>query len=191
MWRIVVRPAYSRLNTRMQDKIAIKMFIRRHRRRHDHNYYHWLYSPRWALASWSKCRQRLLSRTAVNQFLQPSFLASSSTLSVHLDSGRPRPRWPPGFVHDICLGNLEVISSQIARFQVLTAVLLKIQTFWDVSLYHWVSDLRRFEGSWRSFEMSDTICPWHNVSCQKTGILFNKFFVSVAELEIFPKGGFK
>jgi len=34
-----------------------------------------------------------------SQFLQPIFLASSSTPSIHLDFGRTRPRWPPGFVH--------------------------------------------------------------------------------------------
>ena len=46
----------------------------------------------WVLASSSKCRQRPLSWTSARQFLQPNSLASSSTPSVHLDIGRPRPR---------------------------------------------------------------------------------------------------
>ena len=38
-------------------------------------------------------------------FYNPIFLASSSAPSVHLDFGRPRPRWPPVFVRNIFLGN--------------------------------------------------------------------------------------
>ena len=60
----------------------------------------------WALASLSKCRQRPLSWASTSKFLQPSFLASSSTPSIHLDFGQPRPHWPPGFVLIIFLGNL-------------------------------------------------------------------------------------
>ena len=56
-------------------------------------------------ASSSKCRQWLLSWAAVKQFSQPSFFASSSTPSIHLAFGRPRPRLPPGFVHYIFSGN--------------------------------------------------------------------------------------
>jgi hypothetical protein len=53
-----------------------------------------------------QCHQRpLLPCAAARQFLQPSFLASSSTPSTHLDFGRPRPRWPPGSVHNISSGN--------------------------------------------------------------------------------------
>ena len=69
-------------------------------------YHHRFYSPRWALACVSNCRQRLLSWAAVNQFLQPNFLASSFTPSIHPDFGWPCPRWPPGFVHNIVLGIL-------------------------------------------------------------------------------------
>ena len=35
----------------------------------------------------------------------PSFLASSSTPSINLDFGQPHPRWPPGFVPNVFLGN--------------------------------------------------------------------------------------
>ena len=56
-----------------------------------YRHYHWLCSPRWVLASSSKCRQRPLSWVPARQFLQPSFLASSSYPSLHLDFGRPRP----------------------------------------------------------------------------------------------------
>jgi hypothetical protein len=62
---------------------------RRRRRRHHHRH---LYSPMWALASSSKCRQRPLSWTSARQFLQPSFLASYSTPSFHLEFGVPRTR---------------------------------------------------------------------------------------------------
>ena len=67
--------------------------------------HHRLYSPRWALASSKNCRQPLLSWAAINQFLQPSFFVSSSTPSLHLDFGRPRPRWPPEFVHNTFIRN--------------------------------------------------------------------------------------
>ena len=53
----------------------------------------------------AKCHQQPLSWAVASQFLQPSFLVSSSTLSVHLNFGRPHPHWPPGFVHSIFLGN--------------------------------------------------------------------------------------
>jgi len=53
----------------------------------------------------NKCRQRLLTWASARQFLQPSFLATSPTPSIHLDFGRPGPRWPPGSVHNIFLGN--------------------------------------------------------------------------------------
>jgi hypothetical protein len=72
-----------------------------HRRRRRRR----LHTPRWALASLSKCRQRLLSWVAVKQFQQSSFLVSSSTPSIHLDIGRPRSLWLPVFVHKIFLGN--------------------------------------------------------------------------------------
>ena len=67
--------------------------------------HHRLYSPGWSLVSSSKCRQRPLSWTSVRQFLQPIFPASFSTPSIHLDFGRPRPRWPLRFVHNIFLCN--------------------------------------------------------------------------------------
>ena len=70
-----------------------------------HQHHHRLYSPMWALASSRKCRQRPLSWTSARQFLQPSFLASSSTPSIHLEFGLPHPRWPPQFVYNIFLGN--------------------------------------------------------------------------------------
>ena len=70
-----------------------------------HHYYHRLYSPGWALASSSKCRQWPLSWASARQFLRTSFLASSSTPSIHLDFARPSPRWLPRFVHNIFLGN--------------------------------------------------------------------------------------
>jgi hypothetical protein len=72
---------------------------------HFHHHYYRLYSPRWALASSSKFCQRFLSWAAVNQFLQPSFLVSFSTPSVHLDFCRPLSRWSSGFIHNIFLGN--------------------------------------------------------------------------------------
>jgi hypothetical protein len=31
------------------------------------------------------------------------------------------------------------------KFEVLTAMLLKIQAFWDVTLYHWASSSKHFE----------------------------------------------
>ena len=65
-----------------------------------------LYSTGWALASSSKCRQWPLSRPAASQFLQSSFLTPSCTLSIHLHFGQSHPRWPPGFIHNIFLGNL-------------------------------------------------------------------------------------
>jgi len=65
------------------------------------HHHHRLYSPGWALASSSQCRQRFLPYAAASQFLQPSFLASSCTPSIHLDFRQPRPHWPPGFVHNI------------------------------------------------------------------------------------------
>jgi len=55
-----------------------------HNRRH-HRRRRLLYSPRWALTSSNKCPQRPLSWAFARQFLQPSFLASSSTPSIHLD----------------------------------------------------------------------------------------------------------
>ena len=70
-----------------------------------HHHHHRLYSPGWVLASSSKCRQWSLSWGSACQFPQPSFLASSSTPSIHLDFGQPRTLWPPGFVHNIHLGN--------------------------------------------------------------------------------------
>jgi hypothetical protein len=75
---------------------------------------HWFYSPRWALAlalalaSSSKCRQRPLCWTSASEILQPSCFVSSWTLSIPIDFGRPRPRWPPGFVHNIFLGRLRL-----------------------------------------------------------------------------------
>jgi hypothetical protein len=56
------------------------------------------------LASLSKCHQRPLCCASPSQFLQFSFLASS-TPSIHLRFGRPFPHWPPEFVHSIFLGN--------------------------------------------------------------------------------------
>jgi hypothetical protein len=51
------------------------------------NYHHHrLYNPGWALASSSKCCQHPLSRASTHQFLQPSFLVSSSTPSIQIDS---------------------------------------------------------------------------------------------------------
>jgi hypothetical protein len=85
---------YSFFLTSIQKEVAISQ--------HHH---HRLYSPAWALASSSKCRQRHLPWTSARQFLRHSFFASSSTLSIHLDIGWPRPRWPPGFVHNIFLDN--------------------------------------------------------------------------------------
>jgi len=75
----------------------------RHSAQH-HHYHRRLYSPGWASISSSKCRQRPLSWAFAHQFLQPSLLVSSSNLSIHLVFGRPRPRCPSGFVHNIFLG---------------------------------------------------------------------------------------
>jgi len=76
-----------------------------HHHHHHHQQQQQLYSPGWALASSRKCRQRPLSWASSRQFLQPSFLVSSSAPSFALDFGRPHPRLPPGFVHSIFLGN--------------------------------------------------------------------------------------
>jgi len=61
------------------------------------SYHHQVYSPGWALSSSGKCRQRPLYWASASPFLQPRYLVSSSTLSIRLDFGRPRPRWSPGF----------------------------------------------------------------------------------------------
>jgi hypothetical protein len=66
-----------------------------------HHCHHWLYSPKWAWAFLSECCHWLLSWAAVNKFLQPDFLVSSSTPSVQFDFGWSRPHWPPWFVHNI------------------------------------------------------------------------------------------
>jgi hypothetical protein len=47
----------------------------------------------------------LFPRASSCQFLQPSFLVSSSTSSVHLDFGCPQPCSHPVFVHNTFLGN--------------------------------------------------------------------------------------
>ena len=73
-----------------------------HRRHHHH---HRLYSPGWAMAYSSNCCQRPESWTSTSQFLQPSFLASSSTPTFHLHFSQPCPLWPAGFVRNISLGN--------------------------------------------------------------------------------------
>jgi hypothetical protein len=58
------------------------------------------------LAFSRKCRQkRPLSWASASQFLQPCFLSSSSTPSIQIYFGRPRLRWPPGFFHNVFLGN--------------------------------------------------------------------------------------
>jgi hypothetical protein len=60
--------------------------------RHHQHHHHLLCSPGSDLAFLSKCRQRPLSWASARQFLQPNFLASPSTPSIHLDFGLPRPR---------------------------------------------------------------------------------------------------
>ena len=72
---------------------------------HHHHHHHRLYSPGWTMAYSSKCRQWPVSWASASEFLQPSFLASSSTRTIHLDFSQPHPLWPPGFVHNISLGN--------------------------------------------------------------------------------------
>jgi len=69
-----------------------------------HHHHHRLYNPGLALASSSKCRQWPLCCASASQFLQFSFLASS-TPSVYLRFGRPFPHRAPEFVHSIILGN--------------------------------------------------------------------------------------
>jgi len=66
------------------DSVQLGPHHHHHRRRRRRRR---LYSPGWALASSSKCRQRPLSWASARQFLQPSFPASSSTPSIHLDFG--------------------------------------------------------------------------------------------------------
>ena len=86
---------------------CVKLILRRsrhRRRRHHHHHHHRLYSPGWALASSSTCRQWPLPWSAASQFLQPIFLTCSSAPSIHLDFGRTRPRWPPRFVRNIFFG---------------------------------------------------------------------------------------
>jgi len=83
---------------------SLKPSRRHHHYHHDHHH-HLLHSPGCDLASSSKCRQRPQPCTSTLQSLQPSFLVSSSTPSVHLDLGRPRLQLPPRFVHNIFLGN--------------------------------------------------------------------------------------
>jgi hypothetical protein len=67
------------------------------------SHHHRLYSPGLALASSSKFRQRPLSCTSARQFLQPNFLESSSTPSIHFDIGQLRPL-DPQRVHSIVFG---------------------------------------------------------------------------------------
>ena len=57
-----------------------------------HHHHHRLYSPGWALAPSSRCRQHHLSWASACQFLQPSFPVSSSTPSIHLDFSWPHPQ---------------------------------------------------------------------------------------------------
>ena len=74
-----------------------------HRRCHHH---HRLYIPGWTMAYSSNCCQRPESWASTSQFLQPSFLASSSAPTFHLDFIQPHPLWPAGFVHNISSGSL-------------------------------------------------------------------------------------
>ena len=60
-----------------------------------YHHHHWLYRTGWVLASSSKCHQRPLPWADANQFLQPSFLASSSNSSTHLDFSQPPSRVCP------------------------------------------------------------------------------------------------
>ena len=53
---------------------------------HHHHHDEQLYSPRWALASLSKCRQRLPSWAAVDQILQPPDLLMYLTISPPVTS---------------------------------------------------------------------------------------------------------
>ena len=51
-----------------------------------------------------------------------------------------------------CSGRIRHITyylRKLAKFQVLTAVLLKVQFFWQVKLYRCGSNTRGYEGSWR------------------------------------------
>jgi len=106
---------------------------------HNNNYHHhWLYILGWALASSRKCHQRPLSWTAFHQFLRPSFLVSSSTPSIHLDIGRPHPCWPPGFFHNIFLGNSlsSIHTTWPAHLSWLDFITLNIFGFSTVKWYH-------------------------------------------------------
>jgi hypothetical protein len=90
-----------------------------------------LYSRGWALASSSKCRQRSLSWASASQFLQPGFLASSSTPSIHLDFGRPRPRWPPGFVHIFLVNSFSSNRPQQSTvFYCVNCIWFSLMLFW-------------------------------------------------------------
>jgi hypothetical protein len=48
-------------------------------------------------------------------------------------------------IHSICMYQVKI---KTARFEVLTAVLLKIQVFWFVTLCRWASNSGRFERPW-------------------------------------------
>ena len=104
------------------------------RRRHHHH--HRLCSPRWPLTSSNKCLRRPLSWTSFHQFLQLSFLASSFTLSVHLDFGWPRLRWPPGFVHISSIRNNTARPPQSTGFYYINCIwfIVKLFCFSVVSL---------------------------------------------------------
>ena len=46
------------------------------------------------------------------------------------------------------------------RYDILTAVLLMIHIFWDVTVCHWVSGFCYFKKSW-CLQNFGTTCPWH------------------------------
>jgi len=60
-----------------------------------YHHHHQLYRTEWVLASSSKCHHRPLSWAAASQFLQPIFLASSSTSSTHVHFSQPPSRVCP------------------------------------------------------------------------------------------------
>ena len=118
--------------------IRLRYFLSSNITVHHHHHHHRLYSPRWALVSSSKSRQRPLRCAAARQFLPTSFLASSSTPSIHLD-----------LVDQVlvALHGLSIIPFQIIRFHPFAQYIPPIPIYWIfIKKYTLVQALRLCTG---------------------------------------------